>query len=197
MSQEDNSLKPNGERSTSPAGSNSSPGQEPEKAVVNGADENEVDGIQDVSMSKEEYRRILRKLDFAIIPYCSLLYLLSFLDRVNIGQAAVAGLKADLGIAKGNAYAIALSVFFIGYIIVEVPSNLILKAVKPHRWIPMIMVAWSIVMILVSFLLPQTSAGATPGSAPGSPGNGLLTAADGPCSQRCWPSSCPFLPGYR
>lgn len=39
----------------------------------------------------------------------------SFLDRVNIGQAAVAGLRTDLGIAKGNAYQIALSVFFIGY----------------------------------------------------------------------------------
>lgn len=47
---------------------------------------------------------------------CSLLYLLSFLDRVNIGQAAVAGLKQDLGIVPGNAYAIALSVFFIGYV---------------------------------------------------------------------------------
>lgn len=43
------------------------------------------------------------------------LTLVSFLDRVNIGQAAVAGLKTDLGIAKGNAYQIALSVFFIGY----------------------------------------------------------------------------------
>lgn len=107
---------------------------------------------QDLYMSNEEYKKILRKLDFAIIPYCSLLYLLSFLDRVNIGQAAVAGLKQDLHIAKGNAYQIALSVFFIGYIVVEVPSNLVLKALKPHRWIPIIMVAWSIVMILMGIV---------------------------------------------
>ncbi|KIW37713.1 uncharacterized protein PV06_10344 [Exophiala oligosperma] len=106
----------------------------------------------DLEMSPEEYRYILRKLDWAIIPYCSLLYLLSFLDRVNIGQAAVVGLKTDLNISKGNAYAIALSVFFVGYIIVEVPSNLILKAVKPHRWIPMIMIAWGITMTLMGLV---------------------------------------------
>ena len=65
----------------------------------------------ELAMSKDEEKRILRKIDLNIIPYCSLLYLLSFLDRVNIGQAAVAGLKVDLGIVKGNAYDIALSVF--------------------------------------------------------------------------------------
>lgn len=105
-----------------------------------------------MSLSNEEYKKILSKLDWAIIPYCSLLYLLSFLDRVNIGQAAVAGLKADLGIVEGNAYAIALSVFFVGYVVVEVPSNLLLKAVKPHRLIPTIMVAWSIVMTLMGLV---------------------------------------------
>lgn len=107
---------------------------------------------QELYMSNEEYKKILRKLDLAIIPYCSLLYLLSFLDRVNIGQAAVAGLKQDLHIVQGNAYQIALSVFFIGYIVVEVPSNLVLKALKPHRWIPIIMIAWSIVMTLMGLV---------------------------------------------
>lgn len=65
----------------------------------------------DLSLTKEEERRILRKIDWNLIPYSSLLYLLSFLDRVNIGQAAVAGLKQDLRITTGNAYQIALSVF--------------------------------------------------------------------------------------
>lgn len=119
-----------------------------EKAMIDG---------KDLEMSPEEYKHILSKLDWAIIPYCSLLYLLSFLDRVNIGQAAVAGLRADLDMVTGNRYQIALSVFFIGYIVVEVPSNLILKAVKPHRWIPMIMVAWAIVMTLMG--LVQNAAG--------------------------------------
>jgi hypothetical protein len=69
---------------------------------------------EDLVMTKEEERTILRKIDLNIIPYCSLLYLLSFLDRVNIGQAAVAGLKTDLHMVTGNAYQIALSVFVSG-----------------------------------------------------------------------------------
>lgn len=125
---------------------------EAEKTVFNSEDGNEAAEKHDLTMSNEEYKHILHKLDWAIIPYCSLLYLLSFLDRVNIGQAAVAGLRTDLNMVTGNAYAIALSVFFVGYIVVEVPSNLILKAVKPHRWIPMIMVAWSIVMTLMGLV---------------------------------------------
>lgn len=131
------------------ADGSSSPGVEHEKNKIDTVDDN---AYTDLTMDPHEYKRILRKLDWAIIPYCSLLYLLSFLDRVNIGQAAVAGLRVDLGIAKGNAYQIALSVFFIGYIVVEVPSNLILKAVKPHRWIPFIMVVWSIVMTLMGLV---------------------------------------------
>lgn len=129
--------------------SNESPKPENEKRIDEATDDANTD---DLTMSHHEYRSIIHKLDWAIIPYCSLLYLLSFLDRVNIGQAAVAGLKGDLGIVQGNAYAISLSVFFIGYIVVEVPSNLILKAVKPHRWIPIIMVAWGIIMTLMGLV---------------------------------------------
>ena len=114
--------------------SNVSPQPENEKQIREGSDHVNADNLD---MDHTEYRHIIHKLDWAIIPYCSLLYLLSFLDRVNIGQAAVAGLKGDLDMVKGNAYAISLSVFFIGYIIVEVPSNLVLKALKPHRWIPL------------------------------------------------------------
>lgn len=132
-----------------PTDGNSSPGANHDKYKIEAVDDN---AYTDLTMDPIEYKRILRKLDWAIIPYCSLLYLLSFLDRVNIGQAAVAGLRADLGIATGNKYQIALSVFFIGYIIVEVPSNIVLKAVKPHRWIPIIMVAWSIVMTLMGLV---------------------------------------------
>lgn len=85
-----------------------------------------------------------------------MLYLLSFLDRVNIGQANVAGLTPALGL-KGNEYAVALSIFFVAYVIVEIPSNWLLKAMKPHRFVPLIMIAWSIVMILMGVV--QNAAG--------------------------------------
>lgn len=141
-------------QTTDHASTGSSSDHEHNKTV---ADEMHVATDKDLTMTPEEQKRILRKLDLAIIPYCTLLYLLSFLDRVNIGQAAVAGLRVDLNMVTGNSYQIALSVFFVGYVVVEVPSNLILKAVKPHRWIPMIMVAWAIVMTLMG--LVQNAAG--------------------------------------
>lgn len=53
----------------------------------------------DIEMSEKEKNRILRKIDRAIIPYATLLYLLSFLDRVNIGQAKVAGMNKELKVS--------------------------------------------------------------------------------------------------
>ncbi|EJD38877.1 putative MFS nicotinic acid transporter Tna1 [Auricularia subglabra TFB-10046 SS5] len=102
----------------------------------------------DTALTPEEERRLKRKVDFAIVPYCSLLYLLSFLDRVNIGQARTAGLEADLKLT-GNDYDIALTVFFVSYVAFEIPCNLILRRWQPHRVITVTMIAWAIVMILM------------------------------------------------
>lgn len=68
--------------------------------------------------------------------------------RQNIGQANVAGLSQALHL-KGNEYAVALSVFFVGYIALEVPANWLLKAMLPHRFIPLIMVTWGVIMTLM------------------------------------------------
>jgi MFS family permease len=102
-------------------------------------------------MTPEEERRIRRKIDFAIVPYCSLLYLLSFLDRVNIGQARLANLEKGLHLV-GNQYDISLTIFFVSYVAFEIPSNLALRWLKPHRWITIIMVSWSIVMICMGLV---------------------------------------------
>lgn len=64
--------------------------------------ENTVDGTTEEFDTKST-KRLLRKIDFALIPFLSLLYLLSFLDRTNIGNARLAGLEASLGM-KGLAY---------------------------------------------------------------------------------------------
>ncbi|KAI0268861.1 MFS general substrate transporter [Gloeopeniophorella convolvens] len=95
-----------------------------------------------------EQRRIWRKLDVYLLPFVSLLYLLSFLDRSNIGNARVAGMSKDLHLV-GLRYNIAAALFFIPYCLVEVPSNILLKLFRPSRWIPTIMVAWGLVMTLM------------------------------------------------
>ncbi|KAF8930764.1 hypothetical protein BGZ52_000653 [Haplosporangium bisporale] len=68
--------------------------------------------------------RLRRKIDLRLIPLLSLMYLFSFLDRVNIGNAKVAGLEKDIGLTPQE-YSWALSIFFIGYIIAETPSQML------------------------------------------------------------------------
>ena len=89
--------------------------------------------------------KLLRKMDLRLIPLLALLYLMSFLDRGNIGNARLAGLEKDLGLV-GNQYAWTLTIFFFSYAAFEVPSNLLLKRLRPSVWLPFIMVAWGTVM---------------------------------------------------
>jgi hypothetical protein len=93
----------------------------------------------------EELKQTLWKLDKRIIPFLGLLYLCSFLDRVNIGNAKLAGIVTDLHVSP-NDYNISLSLFFVGYIIFEIPSNMILKKIGPSRWIPIVMIMWGTVV---------------------------------------------------
>lgn len=68
-----------------------------------------------VPPTPEELKAVIWKLDLRIIPFLGLLYLCSFLDRVNIGNAKLAGITTDLNISSTD-YNIALSIFFIGYV---------------------------------------------------------------------------------
>ncbi|CAO1598861.1 hypothetical protein XANCAGTX0491_002616 [Xanthoria calcicola] len=92
-------------------------------------------------------KKLVRKLDLHIIPFVMLLYLFSFLDRVNIGNARLYGLEEDLGLT-GNQYQTAVSILFVTYLLAEVPSNLVLKKFTPSRWISFITTAWGIIATL-------------------------------------------------
>ena len=92
-------------------------------------------------------RKLVRKLDLHIVPVVMLLYLLSFLDRVNIGNARLYGMEKDLGL-KGNEYQTAVSLLFVTYILSELPSNLVLKRFRPSRWISFITTSWGIIATL-------------------------------------------------
>ncbi|KAF8503009.1 putative MFS nicotinic acid transporter Tna1 [Gautieria morchelliformis] len=111
-------------------------------------------------MTPAEEKKLLRRIDLSIVPYASLLYLLSFLDRVNIGQARLAGLEKDLQL-RGNQYDIALTIFFVSYGIFELPSNLVLKKFKPPRWICFLMVSWGILQVCMGLVTNHQSLYAT------------------------------------
>ncbi|KAF2760738.1 putative MFS transporter [Pseudovirgaria hyperparasitica] len=92
-------------------------------------------------------KRLVRKLDLYIVPVVMLLYLLSFLDRVNIGNARLYGLESDLKLSPKQ-FQVAISILFVTYILSEVPSNLVLKKFRPSRWIAFITTSWGIIATL-------------------------------------------------
>ncbi|KAI9849907.1 MAG: hypothetical protein M1837_000121 [Sclerophora amabilis] len=106
------------------------------------------------AMTKERQamaRRILLKTDFRVLPILALLFLCSFLDRTNVGNAKILGLETDLGL-NDHQYHNGLTVFYATYIASELPSNLVLKKVSPRIWLPAITVAWGIVAMCLGFV---------------------------------------------
>lgn len=89
-------------------------------------------------------RRATLKIDLIVIPILTMFYLLSFLDRANIGNARVAGLQKDLHMTNRQ-YSTVLTITYVPYIVCELPSNLLLKKVGPHRLLPGIVFAWGLV----------------------------------------------------
>ncbi|KAF2085514.1 major facilitator superfamily transporter [Saccharata proteae CBS 121410] len=120
--------------------------------------EQEIDEITSMATSRTGYsfshldeKKILRKMDMHLLPMLALLYLLSFLDRSNVGNAKIEGLTEDIH-CTGSQYNWGLTAFFLAYAAAVVPSNLILKRMRPSIWLPSIMVAWGIVMTLTGIV---------------------------------------------
>ena len=109
----------------------------------------------DIVIDGEAEKKLLRKLDLWIVPPVMLLYLLSFLDRVNIGNARLYDMEEDLGL-KGDQYQIAVSVLFITYILSELPSNLVIQKFKPSRWLSFITFGWGVVATCTGLVPPDS-----------------------------------------
>jgi sugar phosphate permease len=95
-------------------------------------------------------KKLVRKYDIRVVPLLFLLYVLAYLDRINIGNAKIEGMPKELKM-KGNDYNVALLVFFIPYIILEVPSNLILKNIDPPKWLSGMMFICGMVQSIMRF----------------------------------------------
>ncbi|KAI4642449.1 uncharacterized protein J4E79_011511 [Alternaria viburni] len=111
-------------------------------------------------------KKLLRTLDLRLLPAVSILYLLSFLDRSNgidfsiptadesvltndpVANARIEGLTTDLGMT-GNQYLTGLTLYFIGYVLFEIPCNIVLKRTTPKFWLPTLTVVWGVVATLM------------------------------------------------
>ncbi|KAH9923112.1 MFS general substrate transporter [Amylocystis lapponica] len=102
-------------------------------------------------LTPEEEKKLWRKIDMRLMPILSLMYLCSFLDRGNIGNAKLQGLTTQLDLT-GNKYNIALTMYFIPYCLCECPANLVLKKFRPSRWLPGITLLWGMIMTLMGLV---------------------------------------------
>jgi MFS transporter, ACS family, tartrate transporter len=92
----------------------------------------------------------LKKVSRRIIPYIFVLYIIAFLDRVNIGYAALE-MNKDLGLTA-SVMGLISGIFFIGYFLFEVPSNMLMHRVGARKWIGRIMITWGFVVIITAWV---------------------------------------------
>ena len=150
-------------------------------SLPNGPDEKrqfDLEQAQDLQASyvpgTEEEKALVRKLDWRLVPCCWTLYLLSNVDRSNIGNAKVGGMEDDFNLTDTQ-YSVIVLVFFTSYLVCEVPSNMILNRVRPAMYLPLLALLWGTVatcmgaaqnhsqLVAMRFLLGIFEAGFAPG----------------------------------
>src|SRR6516164_35549 len=92
---------------------------------------------------------LIRKITWRLIPYLGFIYLIAYIDRQNVSYAKLQ-MVGDLGLSE-YAYGLGASLFFIGYFLFEVPSNVFLAKVGARIWFARIMITWGLVTLALAF----------------------------------------------
>ncbi|RMJ09709.1 hypothetical protein CDV36_010657 [Fusarium kuroshium] len=118
--------------------------------MITGMSQEDLDFVN--NFPEEKKKKVMWKLDIRLIPMLAFLYLIAFLDRANIGNAKIEGMTDDLKLS-GDEYNIALSVFFVTYILCEVPSNmLLLKFKRPSTYLGILVTTWGTIITLTGLV---------------------------------------------
>ncbi|KFA56494.1 hypothetical protein S40293_01174 [Stachybotrys chartarum IBT 40293] len=119
----------------------------PEKLrQAEGFSENQIQHYEMFALADQEWhhvmtKKLMRKVDLRLLPMLSIMYLLNFLDRNNLSQARLGSLEADLGMT-GTDFNLATSILFVGYLLMQLPSNLLLTRFKPALYLSCAMCIW-------------------------------------------------------
>jgi ACS family tartrate transporter-like MFS transporter len=108
-----------------------------------------------VNTSAVDGPRLYSRLTWRLIPYLFLLYIVAYVDRVNVGFAAM-DMKRQLGFSD-TVYGTGAGMFFLGYALLDLPSSLILQYVGTRRWIARIMITWGLIAALMMFVRTPVS----------------------------------------
>src|SRR5204863_10218459 len=90
------------------------------------------------------------RIAWRLLPFLSLLYIIAFLDRMNVGAAALQ-MPGDLGF-NDRVVGLGAGMFFIGYVVLEIPGELIAERWSARRWIARIMISWGMITALLAFI---------------------------------------------
>src|SRR5580658_8326090 len=99
--------------------------------------------------SRAEYA-ILRKISIRILPFLFLLYIVNYLDRVNVSFAALQ-MKSALNLSD-SVFGFGAGVFFIGYFLFQIPSNLIFQRIGARRWLTILIILWGVISSCTMFV---------------------------------------------
>lgn len=122
---------------------------------------------------RSEEEKLLARVSWRLLPFLLVLYIVSYLDRINLSFAALE-MNAQLKFSD-QVFSLGAGIFFLGYCLFGIPSNVVIKRLGPRRWISTIMVAWGIVTVamclvkdalsfyVLRFTLGATEAGFFPG----------------------------------
>ncbi|KAH9909944.1 major facilitator superfamily transporter [Xylariomycetidae sp. FL2044] len=126
-------------------------------------------------------RRVVRKLDFIFLPCITAMLLMNYLDRINVSNARLAGMQRDLNMSSAQ-WSAGISTFYVGYIVSQVPANVVLARGNPRVLLPCTMLAWSAVAMCMmavttgwGFILSRFLVGVTEG--PFIPAVSLMTSS--------------------
>ncbi|GAA5795862.1 hypothetical protein HPULCUR_001224 [Helicostylum pulchrum] len=92
-------------------------------------------------------KRLVRKLDTRLLPFLSFMYLFSSLDRSSLGNAVLDNFEEDIGITPDQ-FNTCVTIFYVGFLIFQIPSNILLKRFTARRWLPLLMILWGSVACL-------------------------------------------------
>lgn len=99
---------------------------------------------QDNAWRKDRETKLLRKIDIHLLPFLIVMYLLNFLDRSNLAQARQGSLEEDLKMS-GTDFNLATSILFVGYLLMQLPSNMLITRVRPSLYLSCAMTLWGVV----------------------------------------------------
>ncbi|KAI9685055.1 MAG: hypothetical protein M1822_005447 [Bathelium mastoideum] len=129
---------------------------------------------EELAMNKVLDDRITRKIDLHLVPIMTVMFMLAYLDRSNLGNAKIEGMLTDLHMVNRD-YNVASLIFYVSYIVFEVPSNILLRKTSPSTWLSVLLFFWGISalsqgltqsyggLVCARFFIGVFEAGFTPG----------------------------------